>query len=1213
VHSARPGNLTLAVWCVGLLAASFGVPHLQGVGSGWPHIALELIATVLGVAAGAAAVFMAWPAAEPLIGQKRANGPLVREALEQEQRARVGASDQELAERDQLASLASRIAVALTRENAFEESLQRSAEIVVQSLDAAFVRIWTLNKDQNILELKASAGMYTHLDGPHGRVPVGRHKIGHIAEDGKPQLSNTVQEDSWISEKEWAKREGMVAFAGYPLVVDDRVEGVIAAFARRPLTEDAIRALSSTAGSLALFIVRQRVEKALIESEERVRLLLDSTAEAIYGIDLTGNCTFANRACLRVLGYSKPDELLGRNMHQVLHHSRADGGPYPVSECRIFRAFRKGEGTHVDDEVLWRADGTSFAAEYWSYPVVKDREVVGAVVTFLDISARKQAEEEQRKLALLVESSDDFIVIASPDRKVQYLNQGGAALIGLDNPREALGVNISSFHPESAWTQLQSRIAREQPYTCETQLKHWKTGAPIDVLLSAFVLRKPETGELLCMAAVMRDISKRKQSEQALRTSEERFRIATENASDMTFEWDLKTGDLQLFGLSSDRLGDWPAPRNFEAWKSMVHPDDIGPLLDGIARHIESGERYVAEHRVIGQKGDIFFYSLRGQAIRNSVGGPRKCIGLASDITENRKTEQAIAQLAAIVQSSEDAIIGASLQGIITSWNGGAEKLLGYAAEEAIGASISILLSQPERASDILDPSVRGEVSRFDETVLVRKSLGTLPVSLTVSPIRDGAGTVTGVAAIARDIRARKQAETDLAYQARHDHLTGLPNRLLLADRLAASIVLAEASGRMTAVLYLDLDGFKLVNDTLGHESGDSILRQVADRLRACIREPDTLARMGGDEFMLVINEVCDDRTALAVAERLAAGLRKPFRIAGRELYLTASIGISMYPRDGADVSTLRQSADAAMYQAKHAGKDRTMFFTPAMRTSVLEQLELETDLRHALDRGEVFLQFQPIFEASGGRQTAFEALARWRHPTRGLIPPSTFIPAAEETGIIIPLGAWVLKEACRQCQQWQHRGLDSVRVAVNVSPLEFARAEFADHVLALLDETGLRGDLLELELTEGILMRDLEASVAKMSRLREHGVRISIDDFGTGFSSLGYLPRLPIDTVKIDQSFVAELCQNVMARSIIEGMISLARTIGKRVIVEGVETVEQLSALRELGCHEVQGFLLGRPGAVPRHSNTPDCLLWEAEVVPEPAAVSGAWLERAR
>ena len=1156
--------------------------------------------------------------AQSLAAQKRLNESLSveithRQRAERELQharrdleSRVAANTEELAEQDQLAALASRIALVLTQHENVQETLQRSAEIIVRSLDAAFVRIWTLNQEQCVLELEASAGMYTHLDGAHSRVPLGQFKIGRIAQEAKPHLTNSVLDDSWVGDPAWARREGMVAFAGYPLMVDDRVEGVIAAFARHPLRDVAVQALSSIAGGLALFIGRKRAAAALLDSEERVRLLLDSAAEAICGIDIDGNCTFANRSSVSLLGYAGPEDLLGRNLHQAAHHRRSDGSPYSPEECPMHIAFHNGEGSHADNEMFWRADGTGFPVEYWCYPVKKAGKIVGAVVTFLDISARKQAEEERRKLASLVENSDDFICIASPDGKLLYLNGEGARMIGLASPQEALGHPIAELHPESAWAKLEPGLptltgtGRQQE---ETQLRHWKTGASIDVLLSAFLLRKPETGEILCLAAIMRDITSRKRAEQALRASEERFRIAAENASDMTFEWDLATGQFEVFGLLADRLGGRPAPLSLEAWKSMLHPDDLEPVINDLGRHIRSGQRYIGEYRVLGDNGRVYHYSVRGQAIRNPAGQPYKWVGLTSDITEDTKTEEALAQLAAIVQSSEDAIIGASLAGIITTWNGGAEKMLGYAREEALGAPISIVLPQGNRAGDILDASVNGHVSRLDQTFIFPKSGAQLPVSLTLSPIRNTAGVVTGVAAIARDISARVRAETDLAHQARHDYLTGLPNRLLLADRLDASIARAALSGLMTAVIYLDLDGFKLVNDTLGHEAGDGLLKQVTDRLGACIREPDTLARMGGDEFMLVINEIPDGQSALALAERLAAALRKPFSIAGRELYVSATMGIGMYPQDGTDVSTLRRNADAAMYQAKRAGKDRILFFTPAMRATFVERFELEADLRHALDAGELAVHYQPIFEASECRQTAFEALTRWSHPSRGYIPPGKFIPVAEEAGLIARLGAWVLQEACRQCRKWQQAGHHSIRVAVNVSALEFARPGFVEGVLALLDETGLSGDLLELELTESTLIHDLDESARIMSGLRDRGVRISIDDFGTGYSSLGYLARLPIDTLKIDRSFVAELGVNSTALSLIDGMISLAHSIGKRVIVEGVETNWQLATLRDLGCDEVQGFLLGHPAALPDFTEVSHLREDTAELL-EPASV---------
>ncbi|MBZ5607417.1 MAG: EAL domain-containing protein [Acidobacteriia bacterium] len=669
----------------------------------------------------------------------------------------------------------------------------------------------------------------------------------------------------------------------------------------------------------------------------------------------------------------------------------------------------------------------------------------------------------------------------------------------------------------------------------------------------------------------------------------------------MIFERDLRTGEVEVCGALADRLGDWPAPRSFEAWKSMVHPEDLEQVLSNMSRHIRSGERYSGEFRVIGRNGQTYHYSSRGQSIRNPAGEPYKWIGLATDITERKTAEEAVSQLAAIVQSSEDAIIGTSLEGSITTWNGGAEKLLGFTAAEALSAPFSILLARPDQAAEILDPSARGEVSRRDEAVFKRQDGTEVPVSLTVSPIRKASGGIAGVATIARDISARKRSEDQLAYQAQHDHLTGLPNRILLADRLASSIDRARQGGLMTAVIYVDLDGFKLVNDTLGHEAGDELLQQVTDRLRACIRDPDTLARMGGDEFMLVLNLVPEDAIALAIAERLRAALKKPFSVADRQLYVTASMGISMYPRDGGDVSTLRRNADAAMYQAKHSGKDRVLFFTPALRTTVLERLELETELRRALERSELSIEYQPIFEVSGNRQTAFEALARWVHPTLGSVPPAKFIRVAEETGLIVQLGAWVLREACRRCRSWQDGGYASVRVGVNVSALEFARPEFVGNVLAILEETGLPADLLELELTETMLMRDMDDSIRRVSELRERGIRISIDDFGAGYSSLGYLPRLPIDTLKIDRSFVAELGLNDTALSLMEGMISLAHSIGKRVVVEGVETEDQLATLRRIECDEVQGFLLGKPRSLAVFDQREvDSVVEDAALVPQ-------------
>jgi len=765
-----------------------------------------------------------------------------------------------------------------------------------------------------------------------------------------------------------------------------------------------------------------------------------------------------------------------------------------------------------------------------------------------------------------------------------YANQALCRMTGYKE-HELCGLNFTAtLHPDDRAPRLdvfqQILAGQVDSFVNERRLVK-KNG---DLLWVRTSITVPDGAERpVQIIALVEDITERKQAEDALRAAEERFRIAAENASDVIYEWDLRTGQVAVFGRAQQSLGDWPMPETHAAWARLVHPADLERVAPEFEQYIQSGERYNGEFRIVGRKGRIFHYSNRGQAIRNAAGEPYKWIGLSTDITEAKQAGEAVSQLAAIVQCSESAILATDLAGAITTWNAGAEKLLGYTAAQACALQIGELFSSAAAAREILSQIRHGESSRPDEAVFARCDGSVVPVLLSVSPIRKPNGEPSGSAIIARDISARKEAEKEMAHRALHDHLTGLPNRLLLASRLAESIA-CSGPARGTAVIYVDLDGFKFVNDTLGHETGDFLLQQVAQRLSTCIRRGDLLARMGGDEFMVVVNGVESDQTSVSVAGRLQAALRDPFFVAHHELVITASMGIAIYPRDGADVSTLRRNADAAMYEAKQAGKDRVHFYTPALGASFQARLELETDLRRALDHGDLRLHYQPIFSALDNRQTAYEALARWPHPHLGFVPPSQFIPVAEETGLIIRLGEWVLREACRECRWWQDHGQPLIRVAVNVSPLQFARADFVATVLGVLSDSDLAGSRLELELTESIVMRDIDSAIQKMSELRSHGIRISVDDFGTGYSSLGYLHRLPIDALKIDRCFVAQIGEIASAVPLIQGMISLAHSIGQHVVVEGVETAAQLDILRKLGCDEVQGYLLGRPAELYRN-----------------------------
>jgi diguanylate cyclase (GGDEF)-like protein len=420
----------------------------------------------------------------------------------------------------------------------------------------------------------------------------------------------------------------------------------------------------------------------------------------------------------------------------------------------------------------------------------------------------------------------------------------------------------------------------------------------------------------------------------------------------------------------------------------------------------------------------------------------------------------------------------------------------------------------------------------------------------------------------------RRELSARLEHQATHDALTGLPNRALFLDRLQQALASAQRGAHMAAVMFIDLDRFKHINDTLGHAVGDALLREVSTRLSAVTRDSDTLARMGGDEFTLVAGRIDDARGAVIIAEKLLSAFRQPFPVGEHELFVTASLGVSLYPQDGEDAASLQRNADIAMYRAKAGGKNQYEFFQPEMSADAVEHLAMENDLRRAVERGEFELHYQPVLDLASGRVVSLEALLRWRHPARGLLHPQHFLPVAEESGLIAPIGEWALREACRQTAAWQAAGLPATRASVNVSALQMGRDDLREVVAAALSDAKLDARWLELEVSERVLVNNVNASIDLLGRVRELGVRVAIDDFGRGHSSLLYLHRLPVDSLKVEGTFVRALESSGNARPLVQAVVALAHSLKLEAVAESVENEAQLQAVRELGCDLAQGYL---------------------------------------
>jgi diguanylate cyclase (GGDEF)-like protein/PAS domain S-box-containing protein len=597
---------------------------------------------------------------------------------------------------------------------------------------------------------------------------------------------------------------------------------------------------------------------------------------------------------------------------------------------------------------------------------------------------------------------------------------------------------------------------------------------------------------------------------------------------------------------------------------------------------LKSNETSYLETWLNYPNGQRVWFEIIKTPFHTSNGNLLGILSTSRDITLRKQSEEKLKQAAQVLENSSEAICITSAETEILAVNKAFTQITGFTKDEAVGNKVSRLLKSGKHGPSFYKSMWDGlnNVGHWQGEVWNKRKNGEIyPEWLNISVIRDDkTGVVTHYLAIFSDISAHKRNEQRLAYLAHYDDLTGLPNRTLFREKVERALLHARQYQTKLAVLFLDLDRFKYINDTWGHAIGDLLLRDVANRLVECVRKQDTIARLGGDEFTAVLENIEDTKEVAEIAQRILDAFRPQFFLHGHETFITTSIGISLYPNDGCDADTLLKNADAAMYRAKEGGKNDYQFFALEMNEHARQRLILETQLRHALGRGEFQLYYQPQMHLASGHITGAEVLLRWMHPEVGIVTPHTFIPLAEETGLVVEIGEWVLYKACLQHREWRESGKPILRLAVNLSSRQFKQDNLAQNIIRIIKDTDMDPTLLELELTESVLMQDADAAAEILRELKSIGIQLAIDDFGTGYSSLNYLRRFPLDKLKIDKSFIHDIPEKIEDMTIAKTIVSLARNLHLGVIAEGVENKSQLAFLKSLKCDEVQGYLIGHP-----------------------------------
>jgi diguanylate cyclase (GGDEF)-like protein/PAS domain S-box-containing protein len=941
--------------------------------------------------------------------------------------------------------------------------------------------------------------------------------------------------------------------------------------------------------------LEERVMQRTSELSEAVKHLnlqaaaLEAAANAIVITDCHGTIMWVNHAFTTMTGYSK-EEILGKNARLL------KSGEQPESYyAELWSTISSGK-VWKGEIVNRRKDGATYSEEMTITPLTRD--LGNAVDTHFiaikqDITERMRAQdalvESERRYRSLFENMLEGVAYCETlfddrGRPIDFVyldvNNAFGTLTGLEN---VVGKRVTEVIPgiKESQPELFERYGRvaltDEPERFEIELK---------ALGRWFSISAYSAGNG-CFVATLDNITERKRAEEALGESEERFRALVTASSDVVYRMSPDWSEMrQLSGKNF--LADTQAP-NRNWLQEYIHRDDQARVTAAINKAIRTKSIFELEHKVLSADGSLGWTFSRAIPLQDANGEIVEWFGAASDVTERKQAEESLlfktALLEAQTETTIDGILAVDESDHIVLTNkqfglnfGIPDELLNTRDDLIVLKHVTDKVEDPdafiervEYLNSHRDEKGRDELRFKNGKIFDRYS----------APLVDSKGRYRGRIWYFRDITARKLAEERVQYLAYYDALTGLPNRTLLQDRLAKALASARRRKDKVAILFLDLDRFKDINDSLGHSVADLLLQEVAERLKTWAREQDTVARVGGDEFLIVLTGLKDVADAAVTTERIVKVMTAEFVVQGHSLSIGCSVGISIFPEHSVDGETLIKNADAAMYSAKENGRNRFQFFTEDMNAQVVERLTLENSLRLALDKKELFLVYQPQMDIATGRITGLEALLRWQHPDLGLVPPDRFIRIAENSGLIVPIGEWVVRTACRQARKWQDEGLPAVSVAVNVSAVQFRQEGFCELIRRVLHETGLAPQYLELELTESLLLANADLMLSVVQELKAMGVTLAIDDFGTGYSSFSYLRQFRISKLKIDRVFIRDVAVNPDDAAITTAIISMAKSLRLKVIAEGVEDEAQMSFLRAHQCDEIQGYYFSKPLAV--------------------------------